>query len=399
VAVGGAGMAPAPPAVMSPSGPAAELYATQVEAAVAGDALGGQIASEIDSGRRKRGQVPLVRDGRLDRVARDIVRAAGGCRVPAPEAVGFLLWHYGVVAPEPNLFLHCGDDGAETTALAAMRSNFAGAKAAPDWRRVGIGVERTAGRWSAAIIFQEKHLDLEPVPRTLAPGAHATLAFRLRAAFHRPEVLVTPPRGTVVRQEATSHRDGHTARLDCDRGNGAYQVEIIAQDERGPRVLANFPVYCGVAGPTTFTVAAPLASSTLDPEAIERQLLELMDRDRGQAGLSTFVRDARLAAAARRYSREMAETGEVAHVSPRTGSVVDRVRKAGVEPPPTAIMENVGSATSAGDAEHAFMGSPGHRDNILSPLVTHVGVGVAVGRDEGGTAILYFTQIFVGWGK
>ena len=95
----------------------------------------------------------------------------------------------------------------------------------------------------------------------------------------------------------------------------------------------------------------------------------------------------------------MAETGDVAHYSRRTGSVVDRVLAAKISPSPRIIAENVGSALSAADAERGFMASPGHRDNILNRAITHVGVGVAVGREEGGTVPLFFTQVFAGWGQ
>jgi len=44
------------------------------------------------------------------------------------------------------------------------------------------------------------------------------------------------------------------------------------------------------------------------------------------------------------------------------------------------------------------MASPGHRDNILGRGITHVGVGVALGRDEGGEVTLFVTQVFAGWG-
>ncbi|MBN2574265.1 MAG: CAP domain-containing protein [Deltaproteobacteria bacterium] len=384
--------------MLSPSGPAAAFYATEAEAAVAGETLTAQVAARIEGGRRKRGQAPVVRDGRLDRVALDIVRVTAGRRAPDPEAVAFLLWHYGVVEPEPSLFLLRGDNGAEATALADLESQLAVASASSDWRRAGIGVERTPGQWSMAIVFQEKSLDLNPVPRVHGVGAHATIAGRIQGTVRAPEVLVTPPQGAVKRPATKVRREAFSAELACGPDAGVYQVEINAQDERGPRVLANFPVYCGVAPPLTFALAVA-AATTMDAALVERHLLELLDRDRRAHGLPLLQRDARLAAVARRYSQEMADHGEVAHISPRTGSAVDRVRKAGIAPPPTVLAENVGSAASAGDAERAFMGSPAHRDNILNRDVTHVGVGVAIGRDEGGTVPLYFTQIFAGWDK
>ena len=394
---GGAGIVLVPPALLSPSGPAADFYATRAEPAVATEPLAVRLATEIDDGRKQRGQAPLVRDGRLDRVAHDIALVTGGLRAPAPDMVAFLLWHYGVAEPEPNLFLLRGDDGAEAAALAGLQPQFARASASVQWRRVGVGVARGVGHWTAVAVFQEKNLDLDPFPRRLATGAHVPVAGRIRAPLHSPEVLVTPPRGAVERPATTVHRGTYAARVECNLGSGVYQVEISAQDARGPRVLANFPVYCGVAPPTAIAAAPSAPARGMDPADAERRLLDLLDGDRRENGLPALVRDARLAAIARGYSREMAETGEVAHVSPRTGSVVERVGAAGIAPRPSLIAENVGSAASAADAEHAFMGSPGHRDNILNRAVTHVGVGVAVGRDEGASALLYFTQVFAGW--
>lgn len=391
-------LAPAPSMVIVPSGPAAVQYTTRIGPALPGDALVEQIAADIQGNRRK-GSRMLLRDGRLDRAARDIARVTGARRAPPPEAVAFLLWHYGVVEPEPNLFLLRGDSGAEISALDTLRAQLLAAPDAPEWRRLGIGVERAASQWSAVVVLQETHLDVEPVPRALATGDQVIIAGHLRPAFRSPEVLITPPRGAVERPATKAQRNAYSARLACSRGDGAYQVEITGQDERGPRVLANFPVYCGVAPPATFATEEVMAPATTDPAQLERQLLELLDRDRRAARLPPLVRDTRLAEVARQYSREMAETGEVAHVSPRSGNVIDRVRRAGVAPPPTILAENVGSAASAADAERAFMGSPGHRDNILHRDVTHVGVGVAVGTGQGGMVALFFTQIFAGWAK
>ncbi len=212
-------------------------------------------------------------------------------------------------------------------------------------------------------------------------------------------MLVTPPRGAVVRPAVAARRDGFAAPLDCNLGEGTYQVELLGHDRHGPRVLANFPVYCGTEPPASFAFTTTATAVTLEPAMLERQLLDLVDRDRARAGLPAVVPDTRLQAVARRYSQEMAETGVVAHISSRTGSVTDRLQAAGLAPPPTVVAENVAGATSVEDAETAFMSSPGHRDNLLSPSVTHIGVGVALGHGRDGTAVLYFTQIFVGWGK
>ena len=393
------GAVASPPAVVGvPSGPAAEVYATEGIASVLADPFALRLAAEVDASRKQHGQVPVVRDGRLDRVAADIALTTDAVQASRPEAVAFLLAHYGLVEPDPNLFLLRGDDGAEESAVRNLRGQLA-KSAASDWRQEGIGVRRAQGRWSAVLVFQEKNFELDPIPRRLASGGHVKIAGRIRPPFQSPEVLFTSPGGKVERLATSATRDSFAARLECNRCDGAYQVEISAMDSRGPRVLANFPVFCGVAPPATYTSAEPAVDRSLDPVAMEAQLLAQLDRDRRAAGLPALVHDPRLAQIARRYSHEMAESGEVAHVSRRTGNVVDRARAAGISPSPTFIAENVGSALSAGDAERGFMGSPGHRDNILNRLGTHVGVGVAVGREAGGTVPLFFTQIFAGWGQ
>ena len=388
----------APVGVGVPSGAAAEFYATEGSAAVSADPFAGRLAAEIDAGWKRHGHVPILRDGRLDLVAADLALVTDAARTPSPETVAFLLVHYGLVEPEPNLFLIHGDDGAEDSAAAGLRGQLASATAAA-WRRVGIGVRRAAGKWSAVLVFQEKNFDLDPIPRRLASGGQVTVAGHIRQVFHAPEVLFTSPRGNVERVATSAKRDAFAARFVCNQGDGAYQVEISAADLRGPRVLANFPVYCGVAPPAAFTAVPNAEAYSMAPAQAEAQLLAQLDRDRKANGLPALVHDPRLAEIAHRYSREMAETGEVAHVSRRTGSVVDRMTAAKISPSPRIIAENVGSAQSAADAERGFMASPGHRDNILNRAITHVGVGVAVGREEAGSVSLYFTQVFAGWGQ
>jgi uncharacterized protein YkwD len=237
------------------------------------------------------------------------------------------------------------------------------------------------------------------VPRALPSGGRAMLSGEVLGVFRSPEVLVTSPRGGVLRLPAQVRGKAFRAELECSLGDGVYQVEVSAEDPRGPTVLANFPVYCGVAPPATLRVAAEQAPRSSDPEEMERQILDLMDRDRTANGLPPLARDARLSQVARSYSREMADIGDIAHFSQRSGNAVDRLRAAGISPMPTVVAENVGRGYSATDAERGFMSSPGHRDNILSRQVTHVGVGVALGKREGNSTPVFVTQIFAGWGK
>ncbi|HUP87060.1 MAG TPA: CAP domain-containing protein [Acidimicrobiales bacterium] len=56
-----------------------------------------------------------------------------------------------------------------------------------------------------------------------------------------------------------------------------------------------------------------------------------------------------------------------------------------------AVGENVGRGLSVEDIHRALMASPSHRENILSPRFTQIGVGVVVDEDDGE---LWMVQVF-----
>jgi uncharacterized protein YkwD len=393
------GGAPATSGAPVPSAQPAGYYRTVIENARPSDPLAARLVSEIDADARKRSRAPLAHDARLNRVAHDLALLTSKVGIPPSAAVAFLLAHYGIIEPEPNLILMRGGNGAEDSAVTDLRRQLATIPGIASWRRVGVGVGRSTDGWVAVLAFAEHHIEIEPLPRTLDHDGQAVLSGRVLGDYREPEVLVTSPGGTVRRLVLTADVHAFRTTLACSEGDGTYQVEVMATDARGPTVLANFPLYCGIAAPGRLPDQIPMSASSVKPEQVEAQLLELMDRDRAANGLPALIRDPRLAKVARRYSREMAETGDVAHFSRRSGNAVDRVRSAGITPSPTVIAENVGRDYSAADAERGFMSSPGHRDNILSRAVTHVGVGVVAGPAEGGMVPLFFTQIFAGWGQ
>jgi len=343
-------------------------------------------------------RVPIpLRDGRLDMVATDIARATVGKRLPSLDAVAFLLHHYGIVEPEPYMVMVRSVPQGDVSLLADLRKQIPGVFKMGDWRRMGMGVKRGADELIVVLTLQPQNLELRGLPRRLPARGTVTLVGRLLGRFVQPSVLVAVPRGG-VRNLAMSARKGRfELTFACDSGDGVYQLEIEGDDGHGPAVLANFPLYCGVEPLTRIAVTGSDVTRRQDPAEAERELFVLVNRDRAAAGLPALSRDARLQEIARNHSREMARTGDVVHVSDKSGGAVDRVRAAQVSPAPRTLAENVGRAFSTVEVEHGFMGSPGHRANILNPDMTHVGIGVAVGQAEGGVVPLLFTQLFAGW--
>jgi uncharacterized protein YkwD len=112
---------------------------------------------------------------------------------------------------------------------------------------------------------------------------------------------------------------------------------------------------------------------TEDPVA-ERQLLDLVNEERTQRGIAALDWDERLVPVARAHAAEMFQLKYFSHESPVAGSPFDRLRSAGITY--SRAGENLAYAQSVAVAHRALMDSPGHRENILRPEFTRIGIGV-----------------------
>jgi uncharacterized protein YkwD len=248
------------------------------------------------------------------------------------------------------------------------------------------------------VALQEQGLSLRPVPRRLSPNATAIVGGTLLDGYAGPSVLVTEPSGAVAELKVFHAGGAFRSPFTCMRGGGRYQVEIVAHDEGGPAVLANFPIYCDEAPPMAFSArrtgreGSRGEAASLDPRAAERRFHALIDAERRAARLAPLAWSERLAEIARRHSAEMADDNDVRHVSPRTGDALDRMQAAGLVV--TFVAENLGSGRSIVEVHRGLLGSPGHRATILSPVPTSLGVGVVV-REEGTQGVVIFvTELF-----
>jgi hypothetical protein len=133
-------------------------------------------------------------------------------------------------------------------------------------------------------------------------------------------------------------------------------------------------------------VPALAAAQDFDP-AGEQAMLERINAVRAESQLPPLARASTLDAIARGHSVDMAAQGNLSHVSPTTGTPEDRIRRAGVST--NAIAENVAMHRDTARAMEALLASPAHRGNILSPHVSHIGLGSVRAADG-----VYVTQLF-----
>ena len=136
----------------------------------------------------------------------------------------------------------------------------------------------------------------------------------------------------------------------------------------------------------TLILCATIAFAQNSPH--EKQLFEELNQSRQKAGLPALEWDERLAQAAREHSKRMVETNKLAHVVDGEEPLGERLSATGIHFNRSG--ENIGYNTEFDDIHRAWMDSPGHRENILSPNYNMVGIGIA--RSEDG--LFYATQDF-----
>jgi hypothetical protein len=128
---------------------------------------------------------------------------------------------------------------------------------------------------------------------------------------------------------------------------------------------------------TSLVVSALVAAPAASASTTESAFVTKINAVRAAAGLPAVSVSGDLVAAARRHAGAMAGRKTLYH-SNLAGICCF-----------TALAENVGSGATTTAVHAAFMGSSGHRANILNPTMRQVGVGVV---SSGGQ--LWVTEIF-----
>jgi len=254
-------------------------------------------------------------------------------------------------------------------------------------------VDHSRFRWSWVALFVVRKVKLQPVPRQPASGGAVPIVFSLLPGYRDGKVLTTWPDGSTRRAGVEEKHGMWQASVPISSGEGEQQLEIVASSPQGPEVIALMPLSVGVSPRRSWSGYLDCAETPqMTMEGAERAILELLNGERRRRGLAAYQLNLELAAVARAHSREMAETGSFAHVSPLSGDLGDRLRAAGIVV--AAAAENLGKGECLTSLHRSLMESPGHRANLLSPRYTQVGVGVAVGISPTGNPLFMVTEDF-----
>lgn len=124
--------------------------------------------------------------------------------------------------------------------------------------------------------------------------------------------------------------------------------------------------------------STPLGFTNGNPktcEADEQKLFDKTNQERQKIGVGTLRSDDDLRDVGRLHSRDMFARGYFAHITPDGQDPFDRMHAAGISY--TFAGENLALAPTVEIAHSGLMNSPGHRENILKPDFTRLGIGCA----------------------
>lgn len=130
--------------------------------------------------------------------------------------------------------------------------------------------------------------------------------------------------------------------------------------------------------------------TTKELTADEEEVFYLINQKRIEAGLQALVVDKELQRVARIKAQDMVDNSYFSHTSAIYGSPFDMIKNFGISYK-TAGENIAGNSTNTG-AVNAWMGSEGHKANILSNSYNYTGIGVVNSPRYG----KIYVQMFIG---
>jgi uncharacterized protein YkwD len=132
-----------------------------------------------------------------------------------------------------------------------------------------------------------------------------------------------------------------------------------------------------------------------DLAAVRATILGQANDSRAAAGLPPLAAEARLTAAAQEHARDMLARGFYDHRSPEGAGPAQRAAAAGYRY--RWVGENIAKGLfPADEVVERWMGSSGHRRNLLDRHAAEVGIGVAWGEQRDGEVVALWVLLLAG---
>ena len=170
-----------------------------------------------------------------------------------------------------------------------------------------------------------------------------------------------------------------------------YQLDVTSGHQQHDQHVADKGNSAPSTNQNTTGTTDETTSTTESVSAYEKEVVTLTNKERTKRGLKPLTLDTELSKMARDKSKDMVANHYFDHQSPTYGSPFDMMKRYGISY--SYAGENIAAGQKTPeDVVEAWMNSEGHRENILNPNFTKIGVGYV----QGGSYGSYWTQEFIG---
>jgi len=159
--------------------------------------------------------------------------------------------------------------------------------------------------------------------------------------------------------------------LKCGDHAGKMLIQVVADKEGTDTLVTNFPVWCNTAPPVAAKVPEA-AKGPVDTGQAEKQLLDLVNSDRKEAGIKELKPLPALSDIARNIAQKRSEGKGIT-----SADLNQALKSAEIAAP--MLLESMAQGFSIDDVYTRCSDSPTERSNTMNPDVTDVGVGVVKG--------------------
>jgi len=318
-------------------------------------------------GRRLRKAYGLRHDESLSRAAAELARGLSRGEAATLTSVTDALAREGLADAQA---LPLGAVGTPEAALSAVEAQARASLPGQGATHLGVALV-SRGAASSAVLLSVRRL-LEVGPIALEPPASG-LRFRGQILAGRsPAALLMSPSGAVRRLDL--HLEGQALVLEVPfaEGPGPYVLEIQLSTERGPEVAGLWRLRVG--GKSEGRVLPNPSHDT--PERI----LPAVNALRAASSLNPLLADPALSRAAEQRAKVLCQSQVARHLDVAGAGPLERARAAGYRG--AFLAENLAIAPTLARAHENLLGSPSHRENLLSRRAQRFGLGVATGPDR-----------------
>lgn len=372
-------------------GPAVTMYDDDAQVPTALAPMAQKIRGQFESG-----TLPVAFSSALSRLAAHLQVYQG--KALAPSSLLELASEWGIASPWvlQNYMISQGYDADFLANWIAK--NLSTYRTQHGISHFGFSLsKRPDGADVVVLLMQRRRFTHSAFARWVEPGNHVTVSGGMEKGVASLEVLVTSPDHSISRMPVKLTTDGSfSVKLDfCNTAanKGHYSVELMGKDGHGPFVAALFPIGCGrefAKKPANVQLQAPAQDIAIDQ--FEKDVMARVNAYRTKLNLKPFADQARLGKAARIHSDEMCAQKKIYHISPTTGTPLDRVKRTGLDP--QLVAENVAMGPTPEEVVTAWIKSEGHRLNMQHAKGTHAAIGVCKGT-YGTDTVLYYVTLLI----